>query len=346
MRFLFVVSGRSAPSTRFRILQYLPELRQAGHQCDVAFSFPEKYDHFRSLGWRLSQALKRTVRYWHVLKARLRKYDAIFIEREVFDNDTSDMESRFRSATKRLVLDVDDGVFLRHPEKFDRIARMCDVAIAGNRFLQEYLSERVDKIVLIPTCIRIADYPNRQMKQRDSTKPVIGWIGTTHNVPFLIEAAPALRRLAARHSFKLLVVATTDERLAEVDLEGVDVEFRDWDPSREVDDLLEMDIGLMPLPRDQEWMKYKCGLKLLQYLAVGTPGVASTIGVNGEILEGQRCGRSADTDQEWESALEELLGDADLRQTLGAEGRRLVEQRYSIEANWQRLEEVLKGDNF
>ena len=344
MKFLFIASGRTAPSTRFRIEQFLPALRKAGHQCDVAYSFPEKYDHFRWLGWRISQWLKRRVRLWHAWRAKVNQYDSIFIEREVFDNDTSDLEERFRRLTKRLVLDVDDGVFLRHKEKFDTIAKLSDVAIAGNECLREYLKPLCDEIVLIPTCIRMADYPQKQ-REPDDAVATIGWMGTTHNVPFLSVAAPAMRSLAQRHRFRLLIVATTDERLPDVDLSGVEVEFRNWDPNREVADLLEMDIGLMPLPDGQDWMKYKCGLKLLQYLAIGIPGVASPIGVNGEIMEGEKVGRSASTDEEWETALEELMTDTDLRLKLGAAGRELVQKRFSVEANWQVLERVLCGSN-
>jgi glycosyltransferase involved in cell wall biosynthesis len=342
VRFLFIASGRSTPATRFRVDQYLPSLRAAGHQCDVAYSFPEKYDYFPWLGWRISQRLKRVVRHYHVWLAQRRRYDAILIEREVFDDDTSNLEAAFRKATPRLILDVDDGIFLRHAEKFDTIAPMCDVAIAGNRHLQDYLRQRCREVVLVPTCIRMADYPLRPIPT-DPHKPVIGWIGTTHNVVFLSVAARALREVAQRHSFRLLIVANTDQRLAEVDLSGVDFEFRRWDPNREVADLHEMDIGLMPLPDDQDWMKYKCGLKLLQYLAVGTPGIASPIGVNAEIVEGNQVGRAAATDQQWEDALEELLGDANLRRQLGGAGRDLVQQRFSIEANWTAVENALTG---
>jgi glycosyltransferase involved in cell wall biosynthesis len=342
MRFLFVASGRSTPSTRFRVEQFLPALREAGHRCDVAYSFPPKYDYFPWLGWRISQRLKRIVRHRDAWLARRRKYDAILIEREVFDDDTFDLEAKFRQATSRLVLDVDDGVFLRHPGKFDAIAKMCDMAIAGNRCLEEYLEDLCQHVVLIPTCICMADYPERRQPEPNA-KPVIGWIGTTHNVVFLSVAAAALRKIAKEFPFRLLIVATTDQRLPEIDLAGVDVEFRAWDPTREVADLKEMDIGLMPLPDDQDWMKYKCGLKLLQYLAVGTPGIASPIGVNVEIMQGENVGRLAANDQQWEAALAELLQDANLRRNLGAAGRKLVQERFSIESNWHLLEQVLTG---
>ncbi|WP_417734132.1 glycosyltransferase [Rosistilla oblonga] len=343
MRFLFVVSGRDVPSTRFRILPYLPLLESAGHRCDVAYSFPQKYDHFRAIGWRLSQRLKRTVRHWHCLLASRRNYDAIVIEREVFDDDSSDIEAKLRKATQRLVLDLDDGVFLRHEAKFDRVAKMCDVAIAGNRWLADYLASRTPQIEQIPTCVRLADYPLRPATAQRATTPQIGWIGTTHNVPFLQEAAPALRTVARTIPLQLVVVAPSDERLGEVDLAGVDVRFRKWDPRTEVEMIRDMDIGIMPLSSEEPWMKYKCGLKLIQYLAVGIPGIAAPVGVNDEIMAGNAVGRAASNDAQWQAALEELIGDIQLRQQLGTAGRALVEQKYSIEGNWRRLEAILTG---
>ncbi|MFK7734578.1 MAG: glycosyltransferase [Pirellulaceae bacterium] len=341
MRFLFVVSGRDVPSTRFRILPYIPLLEQAGHRCDVAYSWPQKYDYFPQIGWRLSQLLKRSVRRVQTLMARFRSYDAIVIEREVFDNDSSEIEEKLRRYSERLILDVDDGVFLLHPEKFDRISRICDIAIAGNTWLRQYLQQRCDVVTQIPTCVRLSEYPQRKPEAQRAADPKVGWIGTTHNVGFLGVAQDALRRVYETHKFSLIVVAPSDEKLKEIDLGSIPVDFRKWSPSTEVDDLLDMDLGLMPLPEGEEWMKYKCGLKLIQYLAVGIPGIASPIGVNQDILEGNSVGRAASNHQQWEDSLAELLAAPELRKQLGAAGRELVKDRYSIEGNLSRLEACL-----
>ena len=36
---------------------------------------------------------------------------------------------------------------------------------------------------------------------------------------------------------------------------------------------------------DQKWDIYKCGFKLIQYMAVGLPAVASPVGVNADIVQ-------------------------------------------------------------
>jgi glycosyltransferase involved in cell wall biosynthesis len=88
----------------------------------------------------------------------------------------------------------------------------------------------------------------------------------------------------------------------------------------------------MPL-RDDEWSKYKCGLKLLQYMSCGIPGVASPVGVNADIIDHGTNGYLASSPREWEESLSRLLDDAAHRSQLGAAARRTVEEKYSIRAN-------------
>ena len=104
-----------------------------------------------------------------------------------------------------------------------------------------------------------------------------------------------------------------------------------------------MDIGLMPLPNDQEWMRYKAATKLVQYMAIGIPAVASPIGVNADILKDSSIGLAAQTEDEWFEALRTLIIHPDLRTSMGLKGRKLVESKFCAEANLDRLEEVLIG---
>ena len=115
MRVLFLTSGNRTPSTRFRILPYIPFLQANGIRCRVASSFPQKYDYLPWLGFRPSQRLKRLTRWLHLLESKVRSFDVVYLERELFDNDTTDMEQRFRRVARKLIYDLDDAVFFEVP---------------------------------------------------------------------------------------------------------------------------------------------------------------------------------------------------------------------------------------
>lgn len=339
MKILFLSSGAHVPSARFRILPYLSHFRSEGHKCVLANSFPEKYDYFPWMGFRPSQLLKRSVRWWHWLKARLSSFDVVFIDREIFDDASTEMEQRFRECCGRLVLDLDDAVFLRHAEKFDVLLKMSDLVVCGNRFLLEKVAPQNDRLLHVPTCVDMNDYECRSFNST-SEVPVVGWMGTTGNLKYLDVAADALREIAARHAFELRIVVP-DVSSLQADLTGVNVVHEPWSPSREVTQLQAMDVGLMPLFPDQEWDIYKCGLKLIQYLAVATPGIAAPVGVNTEIIDDNQNGFVAQETSEWVDALDSLLSDPVARKKKGLRGRETVRQKYSIQANYPVLRDAL-----
>lgn len=339
---LMLCSGDRAPSTRFRMYPYVALFRRAGHQCRVADSYPQKYDWIPWLGFRPSQLLKKVVRYFQWWQSRFRGDEIVIVEREIFDNPTFDLEMKFRSTVSKFVLDLDDGVFLRYPEKFEHLARMADLIVCGNPFIQEWAAARNPQTFALPTCVEMSRYMEKVWSQNPDRPIQIGWIGTTGNIQYLQVAAPALRRLASELKFELVVVAPESEPLKSLDLSGVTVRHVAWSGDTEMEHLREFDIGLMPLFPNQDWDKYKCGLKLIQYMAIGIPAVASPVGVNSQIVDHGRDGFIASNDTEWEQALRQLLTDEKLRRTVGAAARETASQQYSIEANFPRYEAKLR----
>ena len=340
MNILFLSSGSRVPSARFRILPYLDHFRADGHRCFLANSFPQKYDYFPWMGFRPSQLLKRSVRWWHWLRARLSSFDVVFIDREIFDNATTHMEERFRECCGKLVIDIDDAVFLRHPQKFESLLQMADMVVCGNRFLIEKVEPLNRRLLHVPTCVDMNDYAAKPVELTNNP-PVVGWMGTTGNLKYLEVAAEALRQVAAEIPFTLKVVVPDIGPLQSTNLSGVQVVHEPWEPANEVRQLQSMEVGLMPLFPNQEWDIYKCGLKLIQYLAVGVPGIAAPVGVNTEIIDKNQNGFVAQSTEEWVTALRFLLQDEKLRNAMGSRGRRTVEERYSIQANYPVLRDAL-----
>jgi glycosyltransferase involved in cell wall biosynthesis len=104
-----------------------------------------------------------------------------------------------------------------------------------------------------------------------------------------------------------------------------------WAEATEAAEIAAADIGVSWVP-DDPWSRGKCGLKVLQYMAAALPVVANPVGVHTEMVRPGETGFLATTEAEWVEAMRTLAADPDLRRRMGAAGRRLVEERYSVEA--------------
>jgi glycosyltransferase involved in cell wall biosynthesis len=111
----------------------------------------------------------------------------------------------------------------------------------------------------------------------------------------------------------------------------IEVNFCKWNKESETKDLSEIDIGIMPLP-DDEWARGKCGFKGLQYMSFEIPTILSPVGVNTEIIQDGENGYLASTETEWIDKLSALIESPELRERIGKNGRKTVEERYSYNA--------------
>jgi glycosyltransferase involved in cell wall biosynthesis len=118
----------------------------------------------------------------------------------------------------------------------------------------------------------------------------------------------------------------------EFKIEGLDIEAIPWTAEKEISTLQKFDIGLYPLPIDNDWVLGKSGLKALQYMAVGVPVVATAIGANFRIMEDGKTGFLIKREEEWIEKIILLMKDPGLRKKMGEAGRKNVETHYSIEA--------------
>ena len=246
-----------------------------------------------------------------------------------------------------IVYDFDDAIFLhdvsdankhfkrlKWPAKTGEICDLSTHVTVGNPYLQNYARRFNRTVSILPTTIDTATYTPQRDTHRN-TVPVIGWSGSFSTVKHLETVGAALQVLRRSVKFKLKVVGTTDFALP-----GIDVESKPWDARSEVSDISSFDVGIMPLP-DDAWSRGKCGLKALQYMALGVPTVASPVGVNTQIIQDGKSGILASSESEWVENLEKLLNDGELRNRLGKAGRDAVEHNYSARVQAPRLLNIL-----
>ena len=112
-----------------------------------------------------------------------------------------------------------------------------------------------------------------------------------------------------------------------------------WNEKTEVEDLQNIDIGLMPLI-DSPWSKGKCGFKLIQYGAIGITSIASDVGVNSDIILNDKSGILI-KDNKWGTSLATLIDDAPLRKRMGEKARQHIQKHYSLSSNYHKLNSIL-----
>ena len=343
----------TAPGQRFRIEQWAqalepsgvrfhfipfesPELKRVMH---VTQHIPKARELVRCIGRRireLSGVLKR------------QKWDAIFLHRELLPIGPPMLERWLAQIGIPIIYDFDDAIFfpdvsdanrkfawLKWSGKVGTICRFSAHVVVGNSYLESYARRHTDRVTVIPTSIDTELYVPKTTAELHEV-PTIGWSGSLTTIKHLRGVEAALKQLQRVCPFHLRVLGD-----AAFSIDGLSVESRAWSASSELQELVDFDIGIMPLP-DEPWARGKCGLKALQYMALGIPTVASPVGVNREIIADGENGFLASSQSEWVEKLSRLLRDAALRRQFSREGRRVVEERYAAKTQALRLLEVLE----
>jgi glycosyltransferase involved in cell wall biosynthesis len=270
----------------------------------------------------------------------MNKYDIIFIFRDALMTGSVFFEKRFARSKAKIIFDFDDAIwlqnvseankklsFLKDAGKTGTIIKLSDLIFAGNQYLKDYASQYNSNIVIVPTTIDTDLYVSKKRNDASSTV-CIGWSGSFSTIQHFALAIPALRRIKDKYGdkVKFKIIGDASYYCKELETQGVA-----WIAATELEDLSEIDIGVMPLP-DDEWAKGKCGLKGLQYMALGIPTLMSPVGVNTEIIQHGMNGYLPSTEDEWVDILVKLVENKDCRTRIGNAGRQTVVDKYSVEA--------------
>lgn len=343
-----------SPAARYRAFQYAPLLERLGHRCAFWPARPAKYF---SAAPGFQRAYARTPRLamlyahaqlWRQRRNRLRDFRAIagdgvaFVQRDLLAVADDRLETMLPLWNRHIVFDFDDAIFTlppwvrgaddpAHRAAMERkLARMCaraSVVIAANEHLAAFARAHNPAVRVVPTSLCTEEFSPPPLPPRNAV-PVVGWIGTSGNLFYLRQLAPALRALAERRPFVLRVICNEvpDHELGDLPRDRLD--FVPWRADGEVGRIQRLDVGIMPL-QDDDWSRGKAGFKLIQYMACGLPFVASPVGANPAVggADGD-CGHYATSAADWTDALDRLLGDPDLRARLGQQGRARAVQRF------------------
>ncbi|AYB35514.1 glycosyltransferase [Chryseolinea soli] len=349
MKVLFLVPyppGES-PSQRFRFEQYMETLEAAGISTRIqSFWDLQTWRILYSPGHHTGKAIG-------ILRGVVRRiksvfmaadFDLIFIHRECTPLGPPVFEWLLAKVLrKKIIYDFDDAIWLPNTSDENKIAsvlkwhgkvsaicRWSYRISCGNDYLADFARRFNKNVVVNPTTIDTEHLhnPAHYAPHAASESVVIGWTGTHSTLKYLDPLVPVFQRLEKKYPGRIqfLVIANKAPQLALQHLI-----FLPWKKETEIQDLLRMDIGIMPLT-DDIWAKGKCGFKALQYMALGIPTVTSPVGINTTMVD-PAVGFLAGTPGEWEMYLEKLMDAPTLRKQMGAAGRKKVIDQYSVGSN-------------
>lgn len=349
-RILFLVPYplEESPSQRFRFEQYFGQLQQRGYGYKVqSFLNSDNWRAFFRPGNSIYKAFALLSGYCKRIFILLTSpmYDFVFIHREVTPIGPPIFEWLLAKVFRRkIIYDFDDAIwltdrrqeswFLKFAKWRSKVASICSWSYkvsCGNEYLCNYARRFNNNVVYNPTTIDTENLHNAERfnsPKSNNRRITIGWTGSHSTLKYLNDVEEVLSKIIAEYSdVDFLVIADR-----EPSLNKIPIRFLPWNAETEIEDLLQIDIGIMPLP-DDEWANGKCGFKALQYLALERPAVVTPVGVNSIIIEDGVNGFLCSTPDQWERALRKLIEDSELRKMMGEKGRITVEQRYSVRSN-------------
>lgn len=346
-----------AAQQRLKYEQYFDDWRAQGWDITVtAFLDRRAWDHLYLSGHFFTKiwgTFKGYLRRLHDLR-QVRRFDLVYICMWVTPFGGPGFERVVRKRAKAVIYDIEDNVLdgvdgqaenpnplsrlLKRRSKFVYLISHADHVVTSSPFLNDtclainqakactYISSSIDTGRFQPATTYSNDQP-----------VVIGWTGTFSSRVYLDLLRGVFQRLSKRIAFKLRVIGNFD-----YDLPGVDIEVLRWSARDEVAQLQGLDIGVYPLPID-DWVLGKSGLKAIQYMAFALPCVATEVGTTPLLIRDGENGLLVKSEAEWETALEALIRDPELRRRLGEAARKDAVAKYSTAAIAKEYRKVIES---
>ena len=284
---------------------------------------------------------------------KLMRHDIIYFQKRYSGIDIK-LNKFARLFGKKTIFDIDDApggtkLSIKAEKQAIEMIKTSSAVIVGSHKLREFAQNFNKHVYLVPSSINLSYYrPNQKKKNENNI--VLGWIGNGINykndLQLLIKT---LKKLAQKHNhLRLVLVGALDQKEIHQKfnaIKNIRVEIVDsieWaNPMTIPAAISNFDIGLYPL-LDNEYNRYKCGFKALEYMGMGIPVVASPIGENKFIIENGKDGFLASSEKEWEESISYLIRNENTRKKMGKKGKNKIEINYSIEVCSDKLRKIIE----
>ncbi len=358
--------GYNRPSARIRCYNFASALEQRGFQTEV-ISFVDTLGVDEKQIYDLTDTRKIALNY-QALPILLKGKDRVLYVQKVYYHSFAALFARMATGAK-LIVDYDDYDFHtpifrnKHLARFlnpmfvtRKLMKNASAVVAASRYLQnhlEELSENRTPVHLISTGVDSEKFKSQESHlEAKEDKVVFSWTGLVwgepifENIVFLMES---FSRMQMHRSARLEILGnffhleSRLEKLIKEKYAHLSIELRQWLPPEAMPKYLStVHVGLLPLIQDTCYNRSKSPTKLFEYMAAGTPVIATGMGEAEFVVEDGKNGFLVNTHHEMAEKMDILVKDHNLRTAMGKAARQTIEKEYSLKKLGEKLAVLLE----
>lgn len=340
--------GIKSPSYRIRLYSYKSYLEKQNFKVITKELFDEQFYNERIFHTKTNNF---KIFYFYILRIldllfRKKPYIAIIhIETLPFIPFLAELILMLRKIP--YIIDIDDAVYYRFSNKnkillmldllkFKLMAKNASGILAGNYFHYDFFTNFNKNVFYFPTLIDFNKYNDFEKYNKHKNFTIV-WIGTPSTTHYLKKLIPVINNIKKIRNLDIKLIGADEKKIKNLKYIKID-----WNENTEIKEISRCHIGIMPLT-NTKWEKGKCAYKILQYMALKLPVIASPVGVNKEIIVDRENGMLANSEDEWYKKIINLIDDKNLSKKISINGYKMVKREFNLENYKEKLYDVLKG---
>ena len=346
------------PSSRYRFYNYVNCFEKNNIIMELKPFFSSSYFNQKNIAFKLFSVITSYMsRIFQLIKLLIKpkQSDLVLIEYELLPFFPSIFERLLKLRGIKYLVDYDDAIFHKYDihknmlvrellkEKIGKVMQNAEVVVVCNSYLEAYAKTYNTYTLRLPTVVLLENYKNVMCEygKKDESRPfIIGWIGSKSTSVYMLDILPVMKRFAVAYDVEFRLVGFDESLLPLDEKEACNIEVVPWSEEGEVEEILEFDIGIMPLKNDP-WSQGKCGFKLVQYMSCAKPVIASPVGINASLVKEGKNGFLAESEDEWFDAFEKLCLDKKLREKMGVNNMKKIETEYNHRINCEKYVQMI-----
>jgi glycosyltransferase involved in cell wall biosynthesis len=320
--FAITFGDSTAPSTRWRLLNYAPLHKATG-------------DAFESVS-------KRDLRFSHLRHCR--QADVVINQKCLLPVAWGWL---IRAFAKKLVFEFDDALWLRQGRPYNALTQWrvdsrlhwwlsrADEVSCTNEYLAAYARRYARRVHIIPTGLALSQPEPSPRTLPSDARFILGWSGSASSLQYLEARQEPLANFLNKYPRARLRVMCNKRPVLHLPFE-----YTPWSPQAESGFFSRLTVGLVPLDFSDEFAKGKYSITALLFMSHGVPivgnmsqGGPAEIASHGGVMV-------AESDADWLASLEKLTNE-EVYATYSEAALRSVRENYDIRKTFALWREIL-----